>query len=126
MLVQYMGNRPSPRSDNLYQTGEWVSGQIKDVPDAVAAKMLRHPDVYVLAGERQGVIEVVEGQPLETDELDEEAVEDARMSIDAMGTKNAVYDFVQTNFNQELDRRSSLRNMKEEAIRLIDQFGLPR
>jgi hypothetical protein len=49
MQVQYIGNKPR-KVDNVADTGlVWDGhGDVQDVPDAAAAKMLRHPDVWAL------------------------------------------------------------------------------
>lgn len=49
MQVQYIGAKPL-KTDNVAGTGVvWDGhGDIQDVPDAAAAKLLRHPDVWAL------------------------------------------------------------------------------
>lgn len=59
MLIRYNGHRPEYK-DALYDTGMWISGQVKEVPDAVAHKMTKHADVYSgspLSGSRTGRIQ---------------------------------------------------------------------
>ncbi len=49
MQVQYIGNKPL-KTDNVAGTGlVWNGhGDVQDVPEAAAAKLLRHPDVWAL------------------------------------------------------------------------------
>lgn len=123
--IAYVGFRAHHR-DATYGTGEWVKGQVKLVDAAIAAKMLRHADVYVVGlvpDDEQA--EVVE-QPTQKSEKEaaEAAVQDALDVVQAMDT-DALVEFTQRNFNMKLDRRKSVGNLRIETQQLIHQFGLP-
>lgn len=124
MFVRYDGHRPEHK-DSLYGTGEWVAGQVKDVPEATALKMFRHPDVYLPHEGEAGPVQAVEPAS-EADEKakDEDQAQMARDSIAAMSTKEAVADYAMTNFGQKIPKTMSLENMKQQATILIDQFGV--
>lgn len=127
MLVRYHGHRANHR-DNLYQTGTWAEGQVKDVPEAVGRKLLRHPDVFSPAGKPKSgpPVEKVEEPAPSTAEANEAArVQNARDIVNGMTEKQSVADFALANYQRKLDQRQSLDNMKREAVMLIDQYGLP-
>jgi hypothetical protein len=44
--------------------------------------------------------------------------------LNAMQERDAVAEFVQQNFNQKLDKRRSLADLKAMAIQLVDQYGI--
>ena len=118
--IVYIGRREIHK-DTLYDTGEWVKGQHKLVDVAVAIKMLRHPDVFE-AGKVESVSTVVfpEHKSPNNDS------DDVQMALDAISTMptDALASFVSENFQQKLDRRKSVENLRIEATRLIHQFGL--
>ena len=125
MLVRYRGHRAIHR-DNIYQTGDWAAGQVKDVPDAVGVKLLRHPDVYETAAQpKTGTVEKVEETAPQLEANEAARVQNARDIVNGMTEKQAVADFALANYQRKLDQRQSLDNMKREAVMLIDQYGLP-
>lgn len=124
--IAYIGQREQHR-DSTYGTGDWVNGQVKRVAVSIAAKMLRHPDVYVVgpvAEKHDGAVDVVMEAPEKSeDELAGEAVQQALDAVQAMEA-DALHEFVQRNFNMKLDRRKSTANLRIDAQQLIHQFGL--
>lgn len=124
--IAYVGFREHHR-DATYGTGEWVKGQVKRVDAAIAAKMLRHTDVYVVSFlPKCDHADVVEQQPSKSEkESTEAAVQDALDVVQAMDT-DALVEFTQRNFNMKLDRRKSVGNLRIETQQLIHQFGLPQ
>lgn len=121
--IVYIGRREIHK-DTLYDTGEWVKGQHKLVDVAVAIKMLRHPDVFE-AGKVEAVSVVVFPEQ-KTPAKDSDTPDDVQMALDAISTMpaDALASFVSENFQQKLDRRKSLENLRIETTRLIHQFGL--
>lgn len=129
MLVRYRGFRPEHR-DALYGTGDWAAGQVKDVPDDAGHKLLRHPDVFARVGklkDKEPVEKVKSLEDADARKDEEEArLQSARLAIDAMTRKDDVADFVRDNFRgHKLSKEHSLTRMKQEAVMLIDQYGLP-
>lgn len=123
MHIQYIGHRGTHR-DGIYETGDWTRFQVKDVPDQVAVRMLRHPDVYVVPVEVQadaGIDQVKIDKSARED--DEEKGQVARDAIAAMDTKEAVADYALTNFRIKIPKTLSLDNMKAQAAMLVDQYG---
>lgn len=118
-VIAYIGRRPFHR-DVTYGTGDWTHGQSKIVDDALAFRMLKHPDVYRESSDDKAV--VVEVQPKECNIEDE--VQYAEDSITRMGT-DALRSFVNENFQQKLDGRLSVESMRREATRMLHLYGLP-
>ena len=121
--IVYIGRREIHK-DTLYDTGEWVKGQHKLVDVAVATKMMRHPDVFEV-GKVEAVSAVVFPEQ-KTPAKDSDTPDDVQMALDAISIMpaDALASFVRENFQQKLDRRKSVENLRIEATRLLHQFGL--
>lgn len=124
--VQYIGHRHE-YSDALYETGLWKSKQVKMVSDVVAAKMLQHTDVYVVAGDAacDGAESV--DAPHKKEPPDADHLQNARDAIIAMTRKQAVIEFVAQNFiGMAIPAEyTKLDEMKAFAIQQVDIYGLP-
>ena len=118
--VKYIGRR-EPHRDGIYETGDWTIGMVKDVPDAVALKMLKHPDVYCVAETAPEIIEQVMEKPDKQE--DEEAQQLARDAVAAMVEKEAIASYAMNNFGLKIPKTLSVENMKRQAIMYIDQYG---
>ena len=118
--IEYVGHRPFHR-DVTYGTGEWVQGQSKVVDDATAFRMLKHHDVYQESADA-GAQVVEQQQPSRPDTQDD--VQDALDAINRMDA-GTLCTFVAENFQQKLDRRRSIDNLRAEATRMLHLYGLP-
>lgn len=124
MRIRYQGIRPRHR-DNLYQTGDWREGDVKEVPEETATKLLRHPDVFRRAKNGAEAVETVAAPEPGRPDAEAARAQEARDIVAAMTDKQAVADFALANFQRRLDRKQGLAAMKREAVMLIDQYGLP-
>lgn len=128
MLIRYMGFR-SRHLDVLYRTGEWRKREVKNVPDAIGVKLLRHPDVFKRVDDdyeaEVGPVETVDMPTEQAPDAEAARAQEARDIVNAMTDKQAVADFAFTNFQRKLNQKSSLAKMKQQAIMFIDQYGLP-
>lgn len=116
--VKYIGPREH-YVDGTYSTYiNFTKGETRMVPADVARKMYSHPDVYV-PGDIVADVADVKPEPSTEDTL-----QDMRDSIASMN-KDAVANFVKSNFNQEVDKRQSVAAIRSQAIGLVDQFGIP-
>lgn len=125
--IAYIGRREQHR-DSTYGTGDWVKWQVKRVAVPIAAKMLRHPDVYVVGpvAEHDGAVDVVLEAPEKSEkEIAGEAIQQALDAVQAMEA-DALHEFAQRNFNMKLDRRKSAASLRIDAQQLIHRFGLPQ
>lgn len=122
--IEYVG-RHARMKDGLYGTGEWEQGQVKAVPDATAAKMLKHIDAYVESTVKAPV-ESVAGAIVET-EQEAELNNAVQESIDAIQTMDieGVKKFAEQTYNMKLDGRKGLAKLRVEAQNLIYQYGMP-
>lgn len=117
--IKYVGHRARYR-EGAYGSGiEFVKDETKLVPPELAAKLLRHPDVYV-QGEDQGA-EVANVAQKKDD--DEDQSQDTRDAIAAMD-KDALESFAKTHFSVDLDKRKSVGNLRQHVTNLVDQFGI--
>ncbi len=125
-LVQYIG-KTDEYLDALYGTGLWVRGQVKAVVAEVAAKMLVHCDQYVRASlepaapafEEPELVGQVAGDP-ERDDSPEQSVRDSIARMDRDGLR----EFIVTNYRAPVDGRLGVSALREQAVRLVDQFGI--
>ena len=115
--VAYIGHREYSK-DVTYGTGEWVKGQTKVVDGVTALKLSRHPDVYRILEESDGNAITI-AQPVEDEVVESQYTIDTLQRMD----RDALFEFVQHNFHQKLDRRKSVETLRNEAANLVHQFG---
>jgi hypothetical protein len=129
--VKYVGRREL-FTDPLYGTGSWTEKTVKVVPADLFAKMKKHVDIFKCVspgedepegGEQAEQVEPENGKK----ETEEDNLEDVRVQVRLMTRKKGLAEFAKTNFNVDLpaDNTVKLIDLKEQVIRLIDQFGLP-
>lgn len=119
--VKYIGKRETYR-DGTYGTGlEFVRGGTRLVPAEIAQLMFRHPDVYV-PGDPQTVFAAPSAPTKKTDESDD-PTQQARDSVAHM-TKDALAVYAKTHFRVDLDQKKRVGDLREEVVRMIDQYGL--
>jgi hypothetical protein len=109
----------STHEDTIYKTGVWSLGDVKNVPDETAKKLLRHPDVYAAAtAEEAPNAQPVIIEPVKEDKM--QAVYDdlAKMSKESLKT------FIKANFNRNVDMRQPEAKLRAYATQLADQFGV--
>jgi len=123
IAIKYIGVRPTYR-DGAYASGiEFKSGETKFVPKDIAAKMLKHHDVYE-AGIAGVNIATAKVNKAEMKEDTDESLQAMRDAVQAMGNKDTIADFAMVNYRMKIAKNLSVDNMRREAIRMIDQFGV--
>lgn len=121
--IVYVGFRSQHR-DCTYGTGYWEKGQTKLVEAGVAARMLRHQDVYREGEEVDNAHdEAVTEWPENAREHESENTMNVLYAINTMDTE-ALCQFVAHNFQQKLDRRKSVENLRIDAANMVHQFGV--
>lgn len=118
--VEYIGKRAS-HTDYGTRIFWAAVGAVQLVPEAIARKMVSvNHDVYRLAeygGEPTPAAQAAKPQEdTQRQELD--------MVVQTMG-KEALETYASTHYGQSLDKRRSVETMRQEVIRLIDQYGAP-
>lgn len=125
MPVKYVGRRP------IYVEGAYGSklvfttGETKLVPGDLAAKLLMHPDVYVL-----GDVVTSPGFALEepdarasTEQDQEGTLQDIRDAINIMD-KDALEQFARFHFKVDIDKRRSAAHLRQLVTQMVDQYGV--
>lgn len=138
ILVEYIGRKPT-FTDHLYGTGlSFEQGQARGLPGDIARKFLRHADQFK-EGKGSAVVVAQDQAPSsEHDDTAEKLIEakkrqdeeqkqqeqlhDLRQQIGVM-TKDALYDYAVTRYQQKLDKRSSVGELRQQVIGMVDQFG---
>lgn len=146
--VTYIG-KEDPFEDRNYGSNlQFVPGQTRSVPVALAARFLAHTDCFeepAKADEAAAVKTAAtkakkeESEPKKDDDTDavlkkQKEDEDAKRKkqdevfmlhnqIDAM-TKADIVEFVRTNFKETLDMKMAKGDMQAQAKSLVDRFGV--
>ena len=126
VFVEYIG-KTEEYLDALYGTGLWAKNQIKEVLGEAAKKMLEHPDQYVevdvealdIASPPAGPVGEIKAKQEDEDSPEQRA----RDSVALMG-RDELKQFVLNNYRITLNGRLGVEKMREQAVRLIDQFGM--
>jgi len=131
--VTFIGRRES-FTDRLYGTGLTFSkGQTRVLPAEIAAKFLRHPDVFspstAVAGVRQAdaddtettLAEHAKRQDEQTAQINQ--LQDARDQVNQM-TKDALEQYARTQVKPELDKRQKIGALRNKVRAWIDQIGI--
>jgi hypothetical protein len=120
--IQYIGKRPEYLEGTYGSSIRFLAGQTVSVPDDLALKLLRHPDVYAKGDLKQAV-----DVPIERPEVEqlakETALQDMRDLIKAM-PKDIVLETAERDYGRKLDKRKNEENLRAELVQLIDQYGL--
>lgn len=143
VAVKYIGRREE-YIDRLYGTGlSFAHGQVREVPEQVARKFLRHADLFERADvvrEQQKQEKQEKGSKKEPPTDDTAAklqlaeqkkqaeqgaaarLQDLRDEVNAM-EKDALQEFALTKYQQKVPKNLSVDNMRARVVGLIDQFG---
>lgn len=121
MIVQCVSPRTPFTVDVIYGTGTWEPEEVKDVPDDVAKKMVRHTDVYApFKGKSKEVPKVLIAAP-----SPDEPLQEVYDSLRNMG-REQLKGFVETKFGLKLDMRSYKTDdsLRQYATMLVEQYGV--
>jgi len=119
VAVTYVGKRETYTEGTYGSRIEFAQGQTILVPHELAAKLLRHPDVYQ-RGEAEGAVTA------QLPDKKEEETEDAQLVRDriAVMDKAALESFAKTTFRVDLDKRKGIGALREQVTGLVDQYGV--
>lgn len=126
--VEYIGRRPLWK-DAVYHSGlTFTSGQVRPLPQAIANKLLRHIDLFkqaeaAIAEEDDTEFQIDDGKKVEAAKKEREIEFAVIDQIDRMD-KPGLLHFAKTQYNQDLDARRSVANLRAEAKSMIDRFGV--
>jgi len=117
VAVKYVGKRATYTEGTYGSRIVFAQGQTVLVPADLAAKLLRHPDVYAKGDAKKA--EVVEVQEQTLVDEDSQAIRDRIAAMD----KTALESFVKTTYRMDIDKRKSVESLRQQAINLVDQYG---
>lgn len=113
--IAYVGKKPE-RTDTVAGTGlVWTPDTQHDVSEAVAAKLLEHPDIWACVGEKDADV------PAETPAIKEKEKEEpfAHVNLADM-SKAKIADYAARTFNVTIDssNKTSKQSMIDQVINL--------
>ncbi len=130
--VEYTGIRRL--KDKITGTGGyWFTGDVRVLPMSSKAAVIRHGDIFkILTGEEfePDLVEdddvfVPEPEPEKDNKLD--LIEETRLQLDLMDSKDAIIDFIENQWGISVDLSKSnttLAKYREIANMHIDNLGL--
>lgn len=131
--VCYVG-RPEVWVERRYKSGlRFVKGQVRHLPDELARKLLRHEDLFAIAEGAAGEPEPADDDTAEqlkrskaqSDESHKENEETQAMREQVQNMdKEALDNFAFTRYQQKINKRRSVENLREEVIGFVDQYGV--
>lgn len=120
--IKYIGHRKQYR-EGAYGSGLiFTQGETLNVEDdALAAKLLKHKDVYVRGDAEEATETVAKAKTVAQDD-EEDKAQDARDAIARMN-KDALETYAKTHFSVDLDKRKSVDALRQHVTQLFDQYG---
>jgi hypothetical protein len=119
--VQYVGARERYK-EGCYGSGiEFEKGQTLLVPNELAAKLLRHPDVY--APGEVTVAQPATIPPQDPNKVSDPEVENVRDMVMNMDL-DTLSDFSMTHYRVKLHPRQSVGNARKKVLQMIDLYGI--
>lgn len=113
--IKYIGTRET-HTDNLYGTNlVWKPGQVHNVDDSVAARLLHHADVYAEAKPVKGEAAAV--MPMEPEKLPTPLP-----NLEGMN-KTELRTFAQQHYGENLHHAMSEANMRDAILALVQARG---
>lgn len=134
VTVKYIGPRET-WIEKRYRSGlTFTKGQTRAVPESLAAKLLRHADLFERCADQAATEKPEQGQDdtakilakakkkLDREKDEENRLQDLRDRIMTMD-KDALADFAYIKYRQKIDKRRSPEALREQVIAFVDQFG---
>lgn len=130
--IRYIGHRATYR-ESCYGSGLlFTQGEALPVDQALAKKLLRHPDVYALDASVEGDSSLDSGsvstdatsaQTNPPEDSEEDQAQDMRDAIMGMN-KSALQTYAKTHFSVDLDASQKVGELRARVVGLFDQFGV--
>ncbi|QLI49420.1 hypothetical protein vBPaeMUSP18_17 [Pseudomonas phage vB_PaeM_USP_18] len=125
--VKYIGRRPFWK-DTVYHSGVTFStDQVRALPQALAAKLLRHIDLFeeaefATAQQDDTGFQIDDGKKIEAAKRERDIEFDVIGQINQMD-KKTLADFAMTRFQLKVNTRNTLEQMRKEVSQHVDRFG---
>jgi hypothetical protein len=115
MHVKYIGK--CNKLDSIHGVGlHWEPGDVRNVTDEVALRLLHYRDTWVKADSSEST-----GEPIAL-RSDEKKVEEPLPVVDFHSmTKDEMVDYAQTKYNEKLDKRQTADALREQLIGLFSK-----
>ena len=133
VAIEFIGPRDE-WIERRYKSGlTFKPGQIRSVPVELARKLLRHNDLFAEAklggeGNAPDTDDTADllAEAAERNAEDQAALEERQGIVDQVMTmdKEALAEFAFTRYQQTVNKRRSVENLREEVIGYVDQFGV--
>jgi uncharacterized protein YjlB len=124
IAIRYIGHRSFYVEGAYGSKIEFIKGETVLVPDDLAAKLLKHADVYELGADTEAAQPAIIPSPNPNQEPEED-IQSARDLVANMDTVDALVEFAATNFSgRKLDKRLSIPKLRREVTRFIDLYGI--
>jgi hypothetical protein len=133
VAIEFIGPRDE-WVERRYKSGlTFKPGQIRSVPVDLARKLLRHNDLFAEAklGDEGNTPDADDTADMLADAEarnaeDQAALEERQGIVDQVMTmdKEALAEFAFTRYQQTVNKRRSVENLREEVIGYVDQFGV--
>ncbi len=129
IAIRYIGKKDN-FSDRLYGTElPFEKGQVRNIPTAIARKMLKHQDVYEQA-EAAPIIdddtaEILAGVEEEANKLQDERelVADVLMQLGRMD-EQGLRQYAETKYGQKLSARMKQETLLARVTEMVEMFGV--
>lgn len=126
--LKYIGRKTTPYADPLYSTGlEWADhDSVVWADEEIAAKFLRHPDVWVKSETKEGRVKPAPVETQATKDRTKQIEEDTEVAnlppLVALETMegSALRDFAQRNFGAKLHPNMSETNMRAKIRNMMN------
>lgn len=126
VLVRYVGKRDY-WEDNLYNTGlSFSTDQERSLPASVAAKLLKHGDLFLAVGgsvSSEGDIEIEAQQEASKEEDNDVQHYEVLDQIERMD-KQALIKFAAERYQVKIDARKGEESVRGEVVELVNKFGV--
>lgn len=126
VLVRYVGKRDY-WEDNLYNTGlSFSTDQERSLPASVAAKLLKHGDLFLAVGGSvgsEGDIEIEVQQEASKEEDSDVQHYEVLDQIERMD-KQALIQFAAERYQVKIDARKGAESVRGEVVELVNKFGV--
>lgn len=134
LSVRYVGRR-EPWIENLYGSGlTFERDQQRLLPESLARKLLRHADLFKPGDTQQGLgdehgndkgdDQLAKAQEQARQQQEQDSDRQDLMDRIMLMDKDTLADFALVNFEQTLNKRRSVENLREEVAGFVDRFGV--
>src|SRR5690554_2231366 len=130
IAVEYIGRREQWIEKRHASGLTFTRGQVRNLPEDLAHRLLRHNDLFAIAKGDAGSGDDDTAEQLakanakagksKDEQRERQEILDQIMTMD----KDALAEFAYTRYEQQINKRRSVDNLREEVLGYVDQFGV--